>query len=87
MAKSGTSIQKREKEKARTQNRLDKDARKLDAKERRAKGRDVVDGVDPDIAGIVPGPRLMKNRRGEMDSRNERSERRGILKYFAGASE
>lgn len=56
MGRSGTSIQKREKEKARVQNRLDKEARKADAKERRAKGRDTVDGVDPDIAGIVPGP-------------------------------
>ncbi len=56
LAKSGTSIQKREKEKARTQNRMDKDVRKADAKERRSKGRDAVDGVDPDIAGIVPGP-------------------------------
>lgn len=56
MGRSGTSIQKREKEKARVQNRIDKEARKADAKERRAKGRDTVDGVDPDIAGIVPGP-------------------------------
>ena len=56
MAKSGTSIQKREKEKARAQTRLDKDARRAEARERRAKGRDVVAGEDPDIAGIVPGP-------------------------------
>jgi len=56
VGRSGTSIQKREKEKARVQNRLDKEARKADAKERRAKGRETVDGVDPDIAGIVPGP-------------------------------
>ena len=55
MAKPGTSIQKREKEKARVQNRLDKEAKKADAKERRGK-RELVAGEDPDIAGIVPGP-------------------------------
>ena len=65
MAKSGTSIQKREKEKARVQNRLDKEARKADAKERRAKGRDVVGGEDPDIAGIVPGPQPLPPEFGE----------------------
>ena len=56
MAKSGTSIHKREKEKARVQIRLDKEVRRADAKERRAKGRSAVEGEDPDIAGIVPGP-------------------------------
>jgi len=56
VGRSGPSIQKREKEKARAQNRLDKDARKADAKERRAQGRDHADGEDPDIAGIKPGP-------------------------------
>lgn len=57
MAKSGTTIQKREKEKARVQNRIEKNARRADARERRAQGGDapVGDG-DPDIAGIVPGP-------------------------------
>ena len=56
LAKSGTSIHKREKEKARVQNRIDKDARKADARERRSKGRDSADGEDPDLAGIVAGP-------------------------------
>lgn len=56
MAKSGQSIQKREKEKARVQVRLDKEARRADAKGRKGQGREGVDGEDPDIAGIVPGP-------------------------------
>ena len=56
MAKSGQSIQKREKEKARVQVRLDKEARRADAKGRSKKDRDGVPGEDPDIAGIVPGP-------------------------------
>jgi hypothetical protein len=53
---SGTSIQKREKERARQQKQLDKNQRKAETKERKGKGRDTVDGEDPDIAGIIPGP-------------------------------
>jgi hypothetical protein len=55
LGKSSSTIQKREKEKARAQHRMDKEARKADAKERRAQ-REVVAGEDPDIAHIVPGP-------------------------------
>ncbi len=54
MAKSGQSIQKREKEKARVQVRLDKEARRAD-KGKRVK-EEGVPGEDPDIAGIIPGP-------------------------------
>ncbi|MGM0577643.1 MAG: hypothetical protein ACQEXJ_18095 [Myxococcota bacterium] len=56
MARSSTTIQKREKEKARAQNRLDKAARRDAARERRAQGRDADEGEDPDLAGIKPGP-------------------------------
>lgn len=50
------AISKREKEKARQQRQRDKDARRLEAKERKANAPARDDGVDPDIAGIVPGP-------------------------------
>lgn len=49
-------MQKREKEKARVQKQLDKDARRADVKERRSQGGGRSDGEDPDLAGIVPGP-------------------------------
>lgn len=54
--KSRPTFQKREKEKARVQKQKDKEARRLDSKERRA--NTVTDGVDgdPDIAHIRPGP-------------------------------
>ena len=50
------TISKREKEKARQQRQKDKDARRNEAKERRANTPPRPDGEDPDIAGIVPGP-------------------------------
>lgn len=53
--KSRTSVTKRQKEQARMQRRLVKEQRR----EQRAaeKGdRPAIDGEDPDIAGIVPGP-------------------------------
>lgn len=56
MGRSGTSIQKREKEKARVQNRMEKDVRKAEARDRRSLGRPGGDGEDPDLAGIIPGP-------------------------------
>jgi len=52
---SRPSFQKRAKEMARQQRRKDKDARRLEAKERRANASPKT-GEDPDIAGIVPGP-------------------------------
>jgi hypothetical protein len=57
LAKSSKpSIKKREKERARAQRQLDKSARRADAKTRRASGGQPLDGEDPDLAGIVPGP-------------------------------
>ena len=56
MSKTGPSITKREKEKGRQQKQAEKDARKAETRARKAQGRDRVDGEDPDLAGIVPGP-------------------------------
>jgi hypothetical protein len=47
---------KREREKALSERRQQKAARRLDAKQRKAAQQRRADGVDPDIAGIVPGP-------------------------------
>lgn len=53
--KSRATFQKREREKARQQKQRDKQARRADAKQKT--DRVVrVDGEDPDIAGIRPGP-------------------------------
>ncbi len=54
--KSRPTFQKREKEKARMQKRKDKENRRLETKERRTDLPDGIDGEDPDIAGIRPGP-------------------------------
>ena len=54
--KSRPTFQKREKEKARAQKKVEKMQRRLEAKERRAGAQPVTEDVDPDIAGIVPGP-------------------------------
>jgi hypothetical protein len=47
---------KRAREKALQEKRQQKAARRQDAKDRQANRGDRTDGVDPDIAGIVPGP-------------------------------
>lgn len=52
---SRPSIQKRAKEKARQDRRKEKDARRIETKERRASAPAQTD-VDPDIAGIALGP-------------------------------
>ncbi len=57
MAKrSRPTIQKREKEKARVQKHKDKEARRLETKERKANTPPDTGDGDPDIAGIRPGP-------------------------------
>ena len=50
------TLQKRERERARQQRHKEKDARRLAAKDRRAQSGPKTPGVDPDIAGIQPGP-------------------------------
>jgi len=52
---SRPSFQKRAKEKARQERQKGKDARRLEARERKANAP-AKPGEDPDIAGIVPGP-------------------------------
>ena len=52
---SRPSFQKRAKEKARQERQKEKDARRVEAKERKANVPPKT-GEDPDIAGIVPGP-------------------------------
>ncbi|HUK89216.1 MAG TPA: hypothetical protein VLZ81_02365 [Blastocatellia bacterium] len=58
--KSRPTFQKREREKAQMQKQKDKEARRLEAKERKATNQPIMDGdVDPDIAGIRPGPQSL----------------------------
>lgn len=47
---------KREREKSLNERRQQKAARRLDVKQRKASESPRNDGIDPDIAGIVPGP-------------------------------
>jgi hypothetical protein len=47
---------KRAREKALQEKRQQKAARRQDAKERKDSGPNRSDGIDPDIADIVPGP-------------------------------
>ena len=54
--KSRPTFQKREKEKARIQKQKDKEARRLESKERRGNALPMIGDEDPDIAGIRPGP-------------------------------
>jgi hypothetical protein len=48
--------QKRARERARQERQQEKLRRRDEAKARRANAATAADGVDPDIAGIVPGP-------------------------------
>ncbi len=54
--KSKTTFQKMEKEKARQQKQREKEARRIQAKATRADSKTRIEGEDPDIAGIRPGP-------------------------------
>jgi hypothetical protein len=54
--KSRPTFQKREREKARVQRQKDKEARRLETKERKANATGPIGDEDPDIAGIRPGP-------------------------------
>jgi len=47
---------KRERERARAEKQKEKAARRSEARARRGQGGSESAGVDPDIAGIVPGP-------------------------------
>ena len=54
--KTKPTFQKRNREIARLEKRKAKEARRLEAKERRAKTKPGIGDEDPDIAGIRPGP-------------------------------
>ena len=57
MAKrSKPTFQKKERERARMQRQKDKEARRIEARERKAAETPRLDDEDPDIAGIRPGP-------------------------------
>jgi len=54
--KSRATFKKRQKEMLRQQRQRDKAARRLESRERPAEPRVHLEGEDPDIAGIQPGP-------------------------------
>ncbi len=55
--KTRQTFLKREKEKNRQERKVEKEARRAEARERKANlPAQATDGEDPDIAGIVPGP-------------------------------
>jgi ribosomal protein L21E len=56
--KSTNTFKKREREEAKRRKRIAKDAKKVVRKELKLNkdGEEIIVDVDPDIAGIVPGP-------------------------------
>jgi len=57
MAKrSKPTFQKKERERARMQRQKDKEARRIESRERKANETPRIGDEDPDIAGIRPGP-------------------------------
>lgn len=52
----GRPRSKRDRERARQDWQKQKTAKRVEARERRAHSPDAPPGIDPDIAGIVPGP-------------------------------
>ena len=57
--KSRSTFQKHEKERARQQKQKDKEQRRLESKARRASSVPGIEGEDPYIAGIRPGPQAL----------------------------
>ena len=68
--KSRPTFQKREKEKARIQKQKDKEARRIESKERRGNATPGIAGEDPDIAGIRPGPQPLPEQWDYADDRS-----------------
>lgn len=56
MGSNPSSFAKRQRERERQRKRQEKAARRAARRERAAEGSDSQDGVDPDLAGIKPGP-------------------------------
>jgi hypothetical protein len=52
----GRPRSKRDRERARQDRQKQKTQKRVEARERRAHSPDAPPGIDPDIAGIVPGP-------------------------------
>ncbi len=50
------SVNKRQKEKNRQDKQRDKEVKRKDRRDEKAQKPASPDGVDPDIAGIIPGP-------------------------------
>jgi hypothetical protein len=61
--KTKSTFQKRNREIARMEKRKAKEARRLEAKDRRARARPRTSDEDPDIAGIRPGPQPLPDQR------------------------
>jgi DNA-binding protein HU-beta len=61
--KTKPTFQKRNREIARMEKRKAKEARRLEAKDRRARARPRTSDEDPDIAGIRPGPQPLPDQR------------------------
>ncbi len=59
MAKTRPSVQKRIKEAKAHEKKMAKAARKAARDENRGAGRDVEDGIDPDLVGLVAGPQVI----------------------------
>lgn len=57
--KSRPTFQKREKERARVLKQKEKETRRLESRERGAEVTTEIEGEDPDIAGIRPGPQRL----------------------------
>ena len=53
---SNPSINKRQKERNRQEHQKEKAARRMARKQERSERAPTEGGIDPDIAGIVPGP-------------------------------
>ena len=66
--KSKPTFQKRNREIARMEKQKAKEARRLEAKERRAKARPRPNDEDPDIAGIRPGPQPLPEQWDDFDA-------------------
>ena len=66
--KSRPTFQKRNREIARMEKQKAKEARRLEAKERRAKARPRTNDEDPDIAGIRPGPQPLPEQWDDSDA-------------------
>jgi len=61
--KTKPTFQKRNREIARMEKLKAKEARRLEAKDRRARARPRTSNEDPDIAGIRPGPQPLPDQR------------------------